>query len=283
MQKEYKERGIMEHRNLSIEEKIRRLEACILGMGPTLIAFSGGVDSSFLLAVAAKVRRSSTIALMTVSSSTPPDDERQADELARMLGIQLIKIQHNELAIPQYAANPTNRCYFCKDSLYAICRQEAQQRGFSIIADGVNVDDLKDFRPGLQAANEYGIVHPLVEVRFTKSDIRLGSRLFNLSTWDRPASPCLSSRVPYGKTITTTMLSQIAQGEAFLKSLGFREIRLRHHGKIARIEIAENELTSFAVSKLSDKIGETLRNLGFTFAGLDIRGYKSGVFNEQIS
>jgi pyridinium-3,5-biscarboxylic acid mononucleotide sulfurtransferase len=283
MQKEYKERNHMEHRNLSIEEKIRRLEGRIQEMGLTLIAFSGGVDSSFLLSVAANVWQSSTVALMTVSSSTPPDDERQADELARRLKIQLVKVQHNELAIPQYAANPTNRCYFCKDSLYAICRKEAQQRGISTIADGVNVDDLKDFRPGLQAANEYGIVHPLVEMGFTKSDIRLGSKQFNLPTWNRPASPCLSSRVPYGKTITESMLSQIARGEAFLKSLGFRESRLRHHGKTARIEIAANELTSFAVEALSARVGKAFQDLGFTFVGLDIRGYKSGVFNEQIS
>jgi uncharacterized protein len=283
MQKESKRGVRMAHQFLfSLEEKIRHLETRLLGLGPTLIAFSGGVDSSFLLAVAAKVQRGGTVALMTVSASTPPDDEQQANDLAKILDVQLIKIQHDELAIPQYAANPKNRCYFCKDSLYAICQREARRLNLPSIVDGVNVDDLSDYRPGLQAADEYGVTHPLVEAGFTKSDIRQGSKLFGLFTWDRPASPCLSSRIPYGTAITAAMLSQIAQGEAFLRSLGFKEVRLRHHGKVARVEITENELSFFVTSKLSSIIGKTLKDLGFPFAVLDVRGYKSGVFNDQV-
>lgn len=273
----------MTGRDFAFEKKMEDLEALLLERGPLLIAFSGGVDSSFLLTVAAKVQPNKTVALMTVSPATPPDDERQANALAQSLGVQFLKIQHNELAIPQYAANPQNRCYFCKDSLYAICRREAQRLSLSQIADGVNVDDLKDYRPGLQAAKEYGILHPLVEVGFTKSDIRKGSRKLGLPTWDRPASPCLSSRIPYGTVITSEMLTQVARGEKFLKSLGFQEVRLRHHGTTARIEITENELLTFAAAKLSDRVGAFLKELGFTRIGLDVRGYKSGVLNENLS
>jgi uncharacterized protein len=269
---------------LSLEEKIRQLESRLLQLGPILIAFSGGVDSSFLLATAARVHRNNTVALMTLSFSTPPDDERQAVDLVKALKVPLLKIQHDELTIPQYVENSKNRCYFCKDSLYAICRREAQRLSLSAIADGVNVDDLSDHRPGLLAAAKYGIIHPLVETGFTKSDIRHGSKLLGLMTWDRPASPCLSSRIPYGAAITASMLSQIARGEALLKSLGFKEVRLRHHGTTARVEIAESELAFFlAIPQLSEKIGKILKDLGFAFIGLDVRGFKSGVFNEQAS
>lgn len=273
----------MTHLTLSIEEKLQRLEMQLLEMGSTLLAFSGGVDSSFLLAVAARVQPEKTVALMTVSSSTPPDDEQQATELAKALRIQLIKVPHNELTIPQYAANPKNRCYFCKDSLYAICQHEMKRLSLQSMADGINVDDLGDYRPGLQAATEYGVTHPLVDSGFTKSDIRQGSKLLGLPTWNRPASPCLSSRVPYGNAITITMLSQISQGEMFVKSLGFREVRLRHHGTFARIEISEQELPLLAAPTVAGAIGKKMHGLGFIFVGLDVRGYKSGVFNESIA
>lgn len=273
----------MADQSFIFEKKRQNLESLLLGRGPTLIAFSGGVDSSFLLTVAARIQPGSAVALMTVSSSTPPDDERRASALAQNLGVQFLKIQHDELAIPQYAANPQNRCYFCKDSLYAICKREAQRLSLPWIADGVNVDDLNDYRPGLQAAKEYGIIHPLVEAGFTKADIRQESKKLGLPTWDRPASPCLSSRIPYGTRITSDMLAQIARGETYLKSLGLKEVRLRHHGNVARVEIAENELAAFAIAKLSGRVGKFLKELGFTCVGLDVRGHKSGVFNERLA
>jgi uncharacterized protein len=266
----------------TIEKKIQKLETHLLQMGPTLIAFSGGVDSSFLLAVAANVLREKVVALMTVSASTPPDDEQQATTLAAALKVQFIKIRHDELAIPQYAANPKNRCYFCKDSLYMICRREAKRLALPSIADGINVDDLADYRPGLQAATESQIAHPLVEMGFTKSDIRQGSRVFGLPTWDRPASPCLASRIPYGSTITARMLSQIARGEAFLRSLGFSEVRLRHHGQMARIEISMHDLPSLSSPMVIKAIGRKMKAIGFSFVGLDIGGYRTGVFNNTL-
>ncbi len=268
--------------DVALQKKIHRLEQLLLEKQSLLIAFSGGVDSSFLLAVAANVLHENTVALMTVSPATPPEDEHRATLLAEALQVQLLKIRHNELAIPQYAANPKNRCYFCKDSLYAICQREAARLSLKAIADGVNVDDLTDYRPGLQAADEYTIVHPLIEAGFTKVDIRQGSKFLGLPTWDRPASPCLSSRVPYGSAITAGMLSQIAQGEAFLRAQGFQEVRLRHHGNTARIEIAREDLSALVFHDTIKMIGKKMKELGFDHVGIDLAGYKTGVFNEGL-
>jgi uncharacterized protein len=264
-----------------IQQKIQELETRLSKIDSLLIAFSGGIDSSFLLAVATSVVRKKTIALMTVSSSTPPEDEQHAITLAEKLNVALLKIQHDELAIPQYAANPKNRCYFCKDSLYAICKREAERLNLQVIADGINIDDLGDYRPGIQAATEYNIIHPLVEADFTKADIRRGSKFLGLSVWNKPASPCLSSRIPYGNAITKTMLSQIARGESALRAIGFKEVRLRHHGKIARIEIAREELELLSIPEIVKTIGKTMKAIGFDFVGLDVQGYKRGIFNEN--
>lgn len=269
----------MDLTSAAVEEKMGRLKAILAQLGPTLVAFSGGVDSSFLLAMAAAVLHDQVVALMTLSPATPPEDAQQATALAQSLPVRLLAIPHNELAIPAYAANPTNRCYFCKDSLYGICRREASRLALRSIADGVNTDDLKDYRPGLRAAAEYGIVHPLVEAQFTKAEIRHASQLLGLPTWDRPASPCLSSRVPYGTPITAAMLAQIAQGEAFLRSLGLKELRVRHHGGSARIEIATADFPKVLPPEVLRTIAARLRRLGFTAVRLDMAGYTSGVFN----
>ena len=269
----------MDLTSAAVEEKMGRLKAIIAQLGPTLVAFSGGVDSSFLLAMAAAVLHDQVVALITLSPATPPEDAQQATALAQSLPVRLLAIPHNELAIPAYAANPTNRCYFCKDSLYGICRREASRLALRSIADGVNTDDLKDYRPGLRAAAEYGIVHPLVEAQFTKAEIRHASQLLGLPTWDRPASPCLSSRVPYGTPITAAMLAQIAQGEAFLRSLGLKELRVRHHGGSARIEIATADFPKVLPPEVIRTIAARLRQLGFTAVRLDMAGYTSGVFN----
>ena len=265
-----------------LERKLDDLKRLLHEMGPTLIAFSGGVDSSFLLAIAADVLGDEVTALMTVSSSTPPEDARQATALATALQVRLLTIPHDELAIPAYAANPSNRCYFCKHSLYEICRSYAEQLSLLSIADGVNTDDLTDYRPGLQAATEYGVRHPLVEAAFDKEAIRQGSKLLGLPTWKKPASPCLSSRVPYGTPITARMLSQIAQGEAFLRSLGLEEFRVRHHGHSARVEVHTNEFPKIASSAVLRQIRNQLKGIGFSSTLLDLEGYRSGVFNSAI-
>lgn len=265
-----------------IEEKLQILRSIIRTHGSMLVAFSGGVDSSFLLAVAKEELQEDVSALMTVSSSTPPEDHKQATSLAQELNVKLLLIAHDELAIPQYAANPVNRCYFCKHSLYEICLREAERLSISTIADGVNLDDLQDYRPGIQAAQEYKIVHPLVEAGFTKLEIRQASRLVGLPTWEKPASPCLSSRVPYGTHITATMLSQIARAETLIRSFGFRELRVRHHAMSARIELAVDDLQKLSSPSVTFSLREGLKQQGFSTVLLDLEGYRSGVFNEGL-
>lgn len=264
-----------------LARKVRNLEARLHDMGPTLVAFSGGVDSSYLLAVAAKVLGNDVVALMTVSPSTPPHDARQATDVATRLGVSLVTIQHNELDIAEYAANPLNRCYYCKTSLYEVCRHEAARRGLTTIADGVNLDDLADYRPGLHSAQEHGVRHPLVEAKLTKDDVRHASRILGLPTWDKPASPCLSSRIPYGTHITATMLSGIAQAEEFLRSFGPEELRVRYDGKTARIELAPAAFSTFSSPAMLRRVATTLYSLGMTTVALDLEGYRSGVFNPE--
>ncbi len=268
--------------DFNLAQKINNLEVRLERMGPTLLAFSGGVDSSFLLAVASRVLLNDVIALMTVSPSTPPHDERQAIELAKRLNVKLMLIRHNELDILEYAENPINRCYFCKSSLYEICQREAKRLALVSIADGINLDDLTDYRPGLQSAKEYNVDHPLVEAGLTKADIRQASRLLGLPTWDKPASPCLSSRIPYGTHITATMLSHIAQAEAFLYTLGITQVRVRYNGKTARIEISREALNKVAAQDTLQTIGTKLKSLGISLVTLDLEGYKSGVFNTGL-
>ncbi len=264
-----------------LARKVRNLEARLRDMGPTLVAFSGGVDSSYLLAVAAKVLGNDVVALMTVSPSTPPYDARQATDVATRLGVSLVTIQHNELDIAEYAANPLNRCYYCKTSLYEVCRHEAARRGLTTIADGVNLDDLADYRPGLHSAQEHGVRHPLVEAKLTKDDVRCASRILGLPTWDKPASPCLSSRIPYGTHITAAMLSGIAQAEEFLRSFGPEELRVRYDGKTARIELAPAAFSTFSSPAMLRRVATTLYSLGMTTVALDLEGYRSGVFNPE--
>ena len=263
-------------------QKITTLKAILEAKRAVLIAFSGGVDSSFLLAVASEVLSGNVVALMTISPSTPPQDAKQATQLAKRLSVELLSIQHNELPIPEYTANPVNRCYFCKNSLYEICRRTAERLSLPAIADGVNLDDLGDYRPGLQAAEEYGVFHPLVEARFTKEEIRQASQVLGLPTWCKPASPCLSSRVPYGTRITAKMLSQISQAESFLQTLGVEQLRVRFNGRSARIEIDKRVLSKITSPKTLKAIGEYLKSQGIPLVTLDLEGYKSGVFNTGI-
>ena len=262
-----------------LAQKVTTLKAILESKRAMLVAFSGGVDSSFLLAVASEVLSGNVVALMTISPSTPPQDAKQATQLAEKLNVELLSIQHNELAIPEYTANPVNRCYFCKNSLYEICRRTAERLSLPAIADGVNLDDLGDYRPGLQAAEEYGVFHPLVEAQFTKDEIRQASQVLGLRTWCKPASPCLSSRVPYGTRITVKMLLQISQAESFLQTLGVEQLRVRYNGRSARIEIDKRALSKITFQETLKAIGQKLKGLGIPLVTLDLEGYKSGVFN----
>lgn len=267
---------------MGVETKVVKLRALLDELPSALIAFSGGVDSTFLLRVAYEVLGARCLALTTVSSTTPAEDVEDARRLAVVIGARHVLLDTDELAIPGYAENPVNRCYFCKDNLFTICLEEAARRELAAVLDGANVDDLGDHRPGLRAAAERGVRHPLVEAGFGKEDVRAASRALGLPTWDRPASPCLSSRFPYGTRITPERLAQVAAAERFLRSLGFRELRVRHHEQVARLELPVAEMTRLLEGGTRAAVVAELRRLGFAYVALDLQGFRSGSLNEVL-
>jgi uncharacterized protein len=267
---------------MALGTKLARLHALLDELPSALVAFSGGVDSTFLLRVAHDRLRERCVALTTVSPTTPAEDVDDARALAAAMGVEQIVVDANELAIPGYAENPVNRCYFCKDNLFVICRAEAGRRGLDAVLDGANLDDLGDHRPGLKAAAEQGVRHPLAEAGLTKSDIRAASRALALPTWDRPASPCLSSRFPYGTRITPERLTRVAAAERFLHARGFRELRVRFHEDVARLEVPVSEMAQLLEPATREAIVAELRRLGFAYVALDLQGFRSGSLNETL-
>jgi len=251
-------------------------------MPSALVAFSGGVDSTFLLRVAHEVLGERCVALTTISPTTPAEDVADARALAVDLGVRHVLVDANELAIAGYAENPVNRCYFCKDNLFTLCAAEAERRQIAVVIDGANVDDLRDHRPGLLAASERGVRHPLVEAGLAKADIRAASRELGLATWDRPASPCLSSRFPYGTRITPERLAQVEQAERFLRAQGLREVRVRFHDAIARLEVPVDEMDRLLVPTTREAIVAELKRLGFLYVALDLQGFRSGSLNDAL-
>jgi pyridinium-3,5-biscarboxylic acid mononucleotide sulfurtransferase len=266
-----------------IAGKLAHLCDMLRGMQRVLVAFSGGVDSTFLLKVAAEELKDNAVALTTRSPTAVDDDYEVAVRLAREFGVNHVVIDANELDIPGYAANPTNRCYFCKDHLYAICAAEAPKLGIVHIVDGANLDDLGDYRPGLTAATEHRIRHPLVEAQLTKQEIRELSRALGLPTWDKPSSPCLSSRFPYGTAITPEGLQRVAGGERVLRRLGFPECRVRFHEKIARIEVPADLLARMVTPEVRDALVKEFKALGFLYVTLDLQGFRSGSLNDELA
>jgi uncharacterized protein len=247
-----------------------------------LVAFSAGVDSTFLLKVAHMVLGERAIALTASSPTAPAGELEAAKDFTKSLGCRHIVVDSHELTNPSFSDNPSNRCFFCKDELYRICHQQAEELGIATIVDGTNLDDLKDHRPGLQAAKQWGLRHPLVEAEMTKEDIRRYSRELDLPTWDKPSSPCLSSRFPYGTTITLERLQCVGACESFMKELRFREFRVRYHGDLARIEVAPNEFDRLFDKDIRDAVVQRFKAAGFAYVSLDLQGYRTGSMNEIL-
>ena len=247
-----------------------------------MIAFSGGVDSTFLAAIARQELGDRAIAVTALSPTYPQHEQKEAGELASQLGIRHETVESNELEIPGFADNPVNRCYFCKSELFSILKQVAQRHGIKAVADGTNADDLSDYRPGRQAAKEHGIVSPLLAAGLTKAEIRALSRKMKLPTAEKPAFACLASRFPYGTKITGEKLAAIDRVESRLRKLGFRQFRVRHHGNVARIEVEPKDIPTLALADVRAQVIHEAKEAGFTYVALDLEGYRTGSMNEVL-
>jgi uncharacterized protein len=265
-----------------VQEKLDRLKGIIADMGSVLVAFSGGVDSTFVASVAHEVLGDRAVAVTGISPSVPQSEREEAKALAAQIGIRHITIDTQEMDDPGYVANSPLRCYHCKTELYGKLGPLAAQLGLNRVVDGSNLDDTGDFRPGRKAAAEHGVASPLVEAGLTKAEIRELSRARGLPTWHKPAMACLSSRIPYGTPVTLEALDRIDAAEQFIRGLGVRQLRVRHHGDIARIETDEDGLVLLMQPTHREKIVARLQQLGYQYVTVDLAGYRSGSLNAAL-
>jgi len=263
-----------------LHEKYDKLKSILAEMGSVLVAFSGGVDSTFLLKVAHDVLGDRACAITATSPTYPESEFRSSVELARLIGVRQIVVESNELEIPGFAANPKDRCYHCKRELFQLCAERGAELGYAAIADGSTTDDLNDYRPGRQALAELAIRSPLLEASLAKSEIRMLSRELGLPTWDKQAYACLASRFPYGVEITPERLGMVESCEEFLKGAGIRTYRVRYHGETARVEVAEEEMPRFLETTFRKALLDFFRKAGFVYVALDLQGYRTGSMNE---
>ncbi len=267
----------------TIEEKMDALKSILADMGSVIVAYSGGADSAFLAATAHEVLRDRTLAVTAKSPSLAPSELREAVELANRLGLNHRVIETHEVEREDYAANNPNRCFFCKDELYTYLSSYAEGEGYNAIANGTNTDDLGDFRPGLNAAKQYGVRSPMVEAGLAKSEIRELSKDMDLPTWDKPAQACLSSRIPYGSMVTVEALTRIAQAEEYLHDIGIRQLRVRHHDNIARIEVEPQDFITLTDESVREQVVQKFREIGYSYVTLDLQGFRSGSMNEVLA
>jgi uncharacterized protein len=257
-----------------LHEKLNSLRERIRSAGSCVVAFSGGVDSTFVLQVARETLGDQVVGVTALSESLPAGELDEAQELARRIGVRHVVLRTFETQDPSYLANAANRCYFCKTEMYERIGSFARAEQMDAILDGLNQDDLQDRRPGRAAALEQGVISPLVDAGLTKPEIRILSREMGLPTWDKPALACLSSRIPYGTPITLQALTQVDRAETFLRKLGVGQVRVRHHGETARIEVEPNDFA--LVRSKASEINDRLNQLGFTEVVLDPDGYRTG-------
>lgn len=267
---------------MDVHEKLKKMIEHIKNMGSLAVSFSGGVDSTFLLKVAADVLGDKVIAVTARSSTYPEREFREAESFAKSLGVKHIVIYSEELEIEGFAENPVNRCYFCKLENFKKIKDVAKHHGIIYVADGSNVDDMEDYRPGMEAVKELDVVSPLKTAGMTKEDIRFLSKEMGLPTWNRQAFACLASRFPYGQKITAKKLEMVDKSEQFLLDLGFNQVRVRHHGDLARIEVGAHERRRFFQEDLMEHVYNELKKIGFTYVSLDMKGYRTGSMNEVI-
>ena len=265
-----------------LEQKLAQLKTLFAEMDRALIAYSGGIDSTFVAKVAQEAIGDRALAVTAVSPSLLPEELEDARIQAAQIGIAHEMVETHEMDNPNYTSNPVNRCYFCKSELHDTLKPLALQRGYPYVVDGVNADDLQDYRPGIQAAQERRARSPLAEVSITKADVRQLSQQLELPWWDKPSQPCLSSRFPYGEEITVGKLQRVGRAEVYLHKLGLKNLRVRSQGDTARIEIPPEQIKEFVLQTDLPKLVSALQEYGFVYVTLDLEGYRSGKLNQVL-
>ena len=265
------------------EQKLKQLQKLFAEMKQALIAYSGGVDSTLVAKIAYDVLGDRALAITAVSPSLLPEELADAQTQAAQIGIQHGLVETHEMDNPDYTSNPINRCYFCKSELHDTLKPLAIERGYPYVVDGVNADDLQDYRPGIQAAKERGARSPLAEIGVSKAEVREISRSLGLAWWDKPAQPCLSSRFPYGESITVTKLQRVGRAEIYLRNLGYQNLRVRSIEDTAKIELPAENITQFVQQVNLPQLVKAFQDLGFVYVTLDLEGYRSGKLNSVIS